>query len=176
MTRYAAQTTYAFSANNWPFQHMEVEVIVDTEGDAEMPNGAFEARLSEALTEVARNATFRPVALEEGEFTPGQHEATAENWTIPAGLHMKSAKASHRFLVGIAALSERGPAPTLADVADKAGLSMPPVYRFVDPSNDVGAYLAPLITVSKDGRAKVVDLTPLGRKVASRIRAGSLPS
>lgn len=53
---------------------------------------------------------------------------------------------------------------------------MPSVYRFVDPDTPAGKYLAPLLAPSKRGRAKVIDLTPLGRKVASRIHAGSLPA
>lgn len=167
----------AYSDIDFPLQAVRLELVVDF--TTEVPEAAYGRFLAAALRRLANRAEAGKAVLtklEEGETTPGEIKADAESWRVPDDLHMKSAKAAHRFLVAIASLAERGPAPTLTEVAKKAHLSMPPVYRFVDPSLDIGQYLEPLVAVSKRGRSKVIDPTPLGRTVASRIRAGSLPS
>lgn len=174
MPNVAACTTISFSDEVYPLKYARVEVVLET--DVEMPEPAIRRCVSDALTTAAHNYTFELVELEEGESTPGEISERAKAWRVPDELHMKSVKAAHRFLKAVAALNERGPAATLDEAAEEAKLSMPPVYRFVNPEYKVGAYLAPLIEVSKRDRVKVVDLTPLGRHVASRIRAGSLPS
>ncbi len=166
-----------FSDIDFPLKGTRLELVVDF--GTEVPEAAYGRFLAQALRSLADRAEAGKASLtelEEGETAPGEIAADAENWRVPDDLHMKSAKAAHRFLVSIASLEERGPAPTLAEVAEKARLSMPPVYRFVDFDTPAGAYISSLVSVSKRGRAKVIDLTPLGRKVASRIRAGSLPS
>ncbi len=166
-----------FSDVDFPLQGARLELVLDFA--AEVPEAAFNRFLAQALRRLAERAEAGKAELtelEEGETSPGEIATEAESWSVPVDLHMKSAKAAHRFLTAIASLEERGPAPTLAEVAEKAKLSMPPVYRFVDAETPAGEYLAPLVAVSKRGRAKVIDLTPLGRKVASRIRAGTLPS
>lgn len=169
---------HACEETDWPLAGVRITIEADLEPD-QMPESAQRRALKEAL-DVARTYVHEGAVTIEarglGEPAPEELQQQAETWSIPEDLHMKSAKAAHRFLVAIASLLERGPAPTLAEVADKARLSMPPVYRFVDTDTPAGAYLDPLVTVSKRGRAKVIDLTPVGRQVASRIRAKLLPS
>lgn len=176
--RSAVVDTVACSEIDYPLEGGEIDLRLDFVPDdlPEVAQRRFGALLLRQFADRLEAGKAEFVELEEGESAPGEIDATAEAWRVPADVHMKSAKAGHRFLVAAASLLEKGPAPTLAEIADKAGLSMPPVYRFVDLENETGAYLAPLMTVTKRGRAKVVDLTILGRKVTSRIRAGSLPS
>jgi len=55
------------------------------------------------------------------------------------------------------------------------GLSAPTIGRLLrdgEPAND---YLKQYVTVTPNGRTKALDLTPAGRLLASKIRAGSVP-
>ncbi len=165
------ETQYPVAASN-------VEIVVDFAVN-DVPEVAQRRFFAEALRRAADGVdggegTF--TELMEGEKAPGDVQAEAASWVVPADLHMKSGKAAHRFLAAAAELAEQGQVPTTQEVAQKAGMSLPPVYRYIDGETEAGAYLAPLIRVEKRGRAYTIDVTPLGRLVAQRIRDGGLPS
>lgn len=177
MSTIAITDQLEFREAEFPLHAARLELVVDYSTD--VPTAAQDRFLAASLRAFADRVEAgkaKHMMLEEGEAAPGDLAAKAAAWKVPESLHMKSGKAAHRFLLAAAALLKRGTTPTLTEIAEKAKLSMPPVYRFVDSTANVGSYLEPLIEVSKRGRAKVLDLTPLGHKVANRIQAGSLPS
>lgn len=171
------QDEITFEASDFPLGFVRVELDVDFTSD-DVPEEAYQRLMVDALERLARHAAegkARPPrsAATSGAATP---PADAEDWTIPDGLHLKTAKSAHRFLVAAASLVERGPAPTLGEVAEKAKLSGPPIAKLANAKTPAGRYIQPLIHVEKKGRSKVIDVTPLGRKVASLVRAGKLPT
>ncbi len=178
MVNIAYQDTYACSDSEFPMKGLSMDLVIELACD-DVPDAATRrhgAALLRVLADRMEHGKGTLIDLAPGEEKPGQNQAEADTWTIPSDLHMKSVKGGHRFLLAAAALLEKGPAPTLAEIAAKAKMSMPPLYRYLDSTDGTGAYLAPLISITKKGRAQVIDLTPLGRIIASRIRAGSLPS
>lgn len=163
---------------HYPIAATSVEVVVDFVVDG-VPETAQRRFFAQALREIADEVQGGAGAfteLMEGERAPGDVQAEAAAWRVPEDLHMKSGKAAHRFLAAASDLAADGLAPTTQEVAEKANMSLPPVYRYIDPESPAGKYLEPLIHVEKRGRAYTIDVTPLGRLVAKRIKEGSLPS
>lgn len=178
MNRVALTHETEHDETHYPIGATSVEVVVDFAAD-NVPEPAQRRFFAEALRAIASRIELGEgdlTELMEGERAPGDVQAEAASWQVPEELHMKSGKAAHRFLLAATELAEKGPAPTTQEVAEKAHMSLPPVYRYIDPETPAGKYLEPLIRVEKRGRAYTIDVTPLGRLVASRIRAGSLPS
>lgn len=178
MNRVALTHETQHDETHYPIGATSVEMVVDFAA-ANVPEAAQRRFFAEAMRMVASR-----IELGEGEFTqlmegeraPGDVQAEAAAWRVPEELHMKSGKAAHRFLLAAAELADGGEAPTTQEVAQKAGMSLPPVYRYIDAETPAGKYLAPLIRVEKRGRAYTIEVTPLGRLVAKRIRDGGLPS
>lgn len=178
MNRVALTHEVEHDETHYPIHATTVEVVVDFVAD-NVPDAARRRFFAQALHEIASKVELGEgdyVELLAGERAPGDVQAEAATWAVPADLHMKSGKAAHRFLVAAAGLAEKGPAPTTQEVAEAAKMSLPPVYRYITTDNPAGKYLEPLIQVEKRGRSYTIDVTPLGRLVADRIRGGSLPS
>lgn len=178
MVRLRFKDEISFEASDFPLGSVRVNLDVEFTSE-DVPEAAYQRYLVEALERLAQHAAegqALPARTGTGGQTAPAKAAKAEDWTMPEGLHLKTAKSAHRFLVAAASLVNRGPAPMLGEVAEKAKLSGPPVAKIANPKTPAGKYIAPLIRVEKRGRTKVVDVTPLGRKVASLVRAGKLPS
>lgn len=180
-----------FEAADFPLGSARIEFELELTSD-DVPDVAYQRYVADALQRLAQHAlegralaspsngaTAAPEAPVAQVSPAAQRKEAvakqAEDWNVPDGLHLKSIKSAHRFLVAAASLVERGPAPSLGEVAQKARMSDPPVAKIANAETDVGQYIAPLIHVEKKGRSKIVDVTPLGRQVAGRVRAGKLP-
>lgn len=178
-----------FEAADFPLDSVKIDLQLGLSSD-DVPDVAYQRLVAAALRRLARHAEegralARPAngapaapIVQAAPAAQGKQAVAqeAEDWSVPDGLHLKTAKTAHRFLVAAASLVERGPAPSLGEVAEKARMSGPPVAKIANSDTAVGKYLAPLIHVEKKGRSKIVDVTPLGRKVASLVRAGKLPT
>ncbi len=178
MNRVALTHETEYDETQFPILGTNIEVVVDFAADA-IPESARRRFFAEALRDMADQIAAGSGSftdLLEGEKAPGDVMAEAASWTVPSELHMKSGKSAHRFLSAAAELATGGEVPTTQEVAEKADMSLPPVYRYIDQETAAGKYLAPLIRVEKRGRSYTIDVTPLGKLVAKRIKEGSLPS
>ncbi len=178
MNRVALTHETEYDETQFPIIGSNIEVVVDFAADG-VPEAARRRFFAETLRDLANQIADGAGSftdLLEGERAPGDVMAEAASWSVPAELHMKSGKSAHRFLSAAAELATGGAPPTTQEVAEKAGMSLPPVYRYIDTDTAAGQYLAPLIRVEKRGRSYTIDVTPLGKLVAKRIKDGSLPS
>ena len=64
----------------------------------------------------------------------------------------------------------------LRDLVGSIGLSAPTLGRLLRDGEPANRYLSPYVIVTPHGRTKALDLTPEGRMLASKIRAGVVPS
>lgn len=97
-------------------------------------------------------------------------------WTKPADLDLRIVKSAHRIVLEVAKRGESGRAVLASELVGEMGLSAPTVGRLLREGDPGNAYLGRFIRITPDGRTKSLDLTSEGRMLASRIRAGVVPS
>lgn len=98
-----------------------------------------------------------------------------DTWAQPSGLDLRIVKSAHRIIAEVAEKGVSGRVVLAAELVGSIGLSAPTIGRLLrdgEPAND---YLKQYVTVTPNGRTKALDLTPAGRLLASKIRAGSVP-
>lgn len=99
-----------------------------------------------------------------------------DGWMQPNGLDLRIIKSAHRMILEIAEKGVSGRIVLAAELVESIGLSPPTISKLLregEPAND---YLKQYVMVTASGRTKALDLTPAGRLLASKIRAGSVPS
>lgn len=94
-------------------------------------------------------------------------------WKPPADLHGKARNTVHRAIVTLDKAGGKG--LTVQELHERSGLSLVPLYNMLKEGT-VGEYASRHIHVTKLGRSQVLDLTAEGRRLASLIRAGKVPS
>lgn len=105
------------------------------------------------------------------DVTPRRHD----QWLQPSGLDLRIVKSAHRIIAEVAEKGVSGRVVLAAELVGAIGLSAPTIGRLLrdgEPAND---YLKQFVTITPTGRTKALDLTPAGRLLASKIRAGSVP-
>jgi hypothetical protein len=171
---------------HFPLQGYNVKLTISLDlGEADVPPAARRRlaawalrNLAEGLDEeelVASNAPGFTVQTEKP--TPSELALRRpDGWMPPEGLDLRIVKSAHRIILEIAERGVRGGIVLASDLVDSSGLSAPTIGRLVregEPAND---YLKQYVMVTLHGRTKALDLTPAGRLLASKIRAGSIPS
>lgn len=171
---------------NFPLQgyHVKMTISLDV-GQVEVPPKARRhlaawvlQELAESLDEeelVAANAPGYTVQTE----TPSASELAlrrTDGWIQPDGLDLRIVKSAHRIILEVAERGVSGRVVLASELVGASGLSAPTIGRLLregEPAND---YLKQYVMVTPNGRTKALDLTPAGRLLASKIRAGSIPS
>jgi hypothetical protein len=100
----------------------------------------------------------------------------ANGWVQPAGLDLRIVKSAHRIIQEVAEKGVSGRVVLASELVGTVGLSAPTIGRLLrdgEPAND---YLKQYIIANASGRTKALDLTPAGRLLASKIRAGTVPA
>lgn len=90
-------------------------------------------------------------------------------------IDLRIVKSAHRLVQEVARRGERGRVVLAADLVSDGGLSAPTIGRLLREGNAGAEYLRRYVVVRPHGRTKALDLTPEGRLLASRIRAGAVP-
>lgn len=171
---------------NFPLQGYQVKMTISLDtGTVEVPPKARRhlaawvlGELAESLDEeelVAANAPGFTVQTE----TPSASELAlrrTDGWVQPDGLDLRIVKSAHRIILEVAERGVSGRIVLASELVGASGLSAPTIGRLLrdgEPAND---YLKQYVMVTPSGRTKALDLTPAGRLLASKIRAGSIPS
>lgn len=151
----------------------------------EGPVRSFQARLSLLLEGEVPPGTERELALEilrrladgasPGDFDVAPEGSPSGSWEKPVDLDLRVVKSAHRLVQEVARRSDRGRAVLASDLILDGGLSAPTIGRLLREGNPGADYLARFVHISQHGRTKAIDLTPEGRVLASRIRAGVAP-
>lgn len=149
-------------------------------GDVEVPPRAARRIAFNVLREIADTLCEDDVHVKEEGEAPDVNDLpvvrrNGDTWRKPDGLDMRVIKSAHRVVMEVAKRGVGGRAVLASDLVGSIGLSAPTVGRLLKDGDPGYDYLKPYVTVTPHGRTKAVDLTPEGRILASKIRAGSVP-
>jgi hypothetical protein len=170
-------------------QHVDVDLQVALDfGALDVPDAAQRRIAMQALRRIIGN-------MDGGDLEPGDgdspwriqtrrppprsldHALSSEHeWVRPAGIDMRVIKSAHRVVEEIAKRGASGKPVLAAELVQDGLVSAPTMSRLLRNDETAGQYLTPYMIVSTSGRTKALDLTPKGRLLASKIRAGVVPS
>ncbi len=171
--------------NAWPLKGLHARVDVELDfGDVEVPPKAARRMALLALRELIENAEeeelqtlSRPMHRTGGvPDDERREESEANGWEKPEELDLRVVKSAHRVIQEVAKRGMSGRSVLAADLVGAIGLSAPTLGRLLRDGEPANSYLANFIVVTPHGRTKALDLTPHGRMLASKIRAGVVPS
>lgn len=164
--------------------HLKIGVSLDT-ADVEIPAPARRRMAADILRDLANS-------LDEEELTPAnapgftvQTETPSaselalrrtDGWAQPNGLDLRIIKSAHRMIQEIAERGVSGRVVLASELVGSIGLSPPTIGKLLRDGEPAGEYLRQYVLVTPNGRTKALDLTPAGRLLASKIRAGSVPA
>ncbi|MES2154098.1 MAG: hypothetical protein V4510_03095 [bacterium] len=170
---------------DFPVVGVQAKVAVSLDfGVLDVPPKARRRLAAQALRDIIASLDEEElVAATPGQFmTPEptvtlQQEAPRrhDTWVQPAGLDLRIVKSAHRIIAEVAEKGVSGRIVLAAELVGSIGLSAPTIGRLLrdgEPAND---YLKQYVIITPNGRTKSLDLTPAGRLLASKIRAGSVP-
>lgn len=188
MAHYRLVISESSSEEDFPLQHLDLEMNVHLDfGGIDVPDPARRRIAVHALKRIIdaidgddleqdgagrripRRPSTRPPARQV-EYESG------DDWIRPAGIDMRVIKSAHRVVQEIAKRGVNGRAVLASELVQDGLVSAPTMSRLLRDDEVAGQYLSPYLVVSASGRTKALDLTAKGRLLASKIRAGVVPS
>ncbi len=163
---------------DWPLRSLNIRVSVDADfGETPMPGPAQRRAILKGVLHALGGAEEQDVTILSNpiaSFTQRKEEGSA--WTRPEGIDLRVVKSAHRIVNEVCKRSQSGRAVLASELVGSIGLSAPTIGRLLRPGEQANEYLAQYLVVTPHGRTKALDLTPQGRMLASKIRAGVVPS
>jgi hypothetical protein len=101
---------------------------------------------------------------------------SVSDWNKPGELDMRIVKSAHRMVLEVAQRGASGRSVLASELVGAVGLSAPTVGRLLKDGESANEYLRQFVQATPAGRTKALDLTPKGRLLASKIRAGTVPA
>jgi hypothetical protein len=170
---------------DFPVLGVQAKLAVSLDfGAVDVPPKARRRLAAQALRELVSNLDEEElVAATPGQFLNPEPTSSVvleparrhDSWVQPAGLDLRIVKSAHRIIAEVAEKGVSGRVVLASELVGSIGLSAPTIGRLLrdgEPAND---YLKQYVIISPNGRTKALDLTPAGRLLASKIRAGSVP-
>lgn len=161
--------------------HARLDIELDF-GGLDVPASAARRMALEALRELLEDTEASDLQVlsrplhEASRSTVETEESDADGWEKPDDLDLRVVKSAHRVVQEVAKRGVSGRAVLAADLVGSIGLSAPTLGRLLRDGEHAHDYLSRYIRVTPHGRTKALDLTPEGRMLASKIRAGAVPS
>ena len=142
------------------------------------PSSWTKTQLTEVFDQVASDFTETKVESAVPSQTPPplpEHEVSpwAAHDEQRKQMHGKVRSSIDQVLLAVSGINERGPAASYDDICKKAHISYATVTKMFRADHPQHEYIGALFRVTKQGRSFMVDLTQVGRTMASRIRAGA---
>jgi hypothetical protein len=106
----------------------------------------------------------------------GMAPISVSDWNKPGELDMRIVKSAHRMVLEVAQRGASGRSVLASELVGAVGLSAPTVGRLLKDGESANEYLRQFVQATPAGRTKALDLTPKGRLLASKIRAGTVPA
>ena len=106
----------------------------------------------------------------------GMPPISVSDWNKPGELDMRIVKSAHRMVLEVAQRGASGRSVLASELVGTVGLSAPTVGRLLKEGESANEYVRQFIQATPAGRTKALDLTPKGRLLASKIRAGTVPA
>jgi hypothetical protein len=101
---------------------------------------------------------------------------SVSDWSKPGELDMRIVKSAHRMVLEVAQRGVSGRSVLASELVGAVGLSAPTVGRLLKDGEAANEYVKQFVQATPAGRTKALDLTPKGRLLASKIRAGTVPA
>jgi hypothetical protein len=101
---------------------------------------------------------------------------SVSDWNKPGELDMRIVKSAHRMVLEVAQRGASGRSVLASELVGTVGLSAPTVGRLLKDGEAANEYVRQFVQATPAGRTKALDLTPKGRLLASKIRAGTVPA
>lgn len=101
---------------------------------------------------------------------------SVSDWSKPGELDMRIIKSAHRMVLEVAQRGASGRSVLASELVGAVGLSAPTVGRLLKDGEAANEYVRQFVQATPAGRTKALDLTPKGRLLASKIRAGTVPA
>jgi hypothetical protein len=101
---------------------------------------------------------------------------SVSDWNKPGELDMRIVKSAHRMVLEVAQRGASGRSVLASELVGAVGLSAPTVGRLLKEGETANEYVRQFVQATPAGRTKALDLTPKGRLLASKIRAGTVPA
>ena len=165
----------------WPVKAFHARIDIEVEFDGDVPSKAERRFTMEALRRVLQEADADELvllssALHKTAPTPEARDSENGKWNKPDELDLRIVKSAHRVVTEVAKRGASGRAVLASELVGSIGLSAPTIGRLLRGGEAAHDYLAQYVRVAPQGRTKALDLTPEGRMLASKIRAGVVPS
>lgn len=106
----------------------------------------------------------------------GMPPVSVNDWNKPGELDMRIVKSAHRMVLEVAQRGASGRSVLASELVGTVGLSAPTVGRLLKDGETANDYVRQFVQATPAGRTKALDLTPKGRLLASKIRAGTVPA
>lgn len=107
---------------------------------------------------------------------PAMAPISVSDWSKPGELDMRIVKSAHRMVLEVAQRGASGRSVLASELVGAVGLSAPTVGRLLKDGESANEYVKQFVQATPAGRTKALDLTPKGRLLASKIRAGTVPA
>ncbi len=165
----------------WPIKGLHARIDIELDFDGNVPAKAARRMAMEMLRELIENTdedelTALSQPMHRTASVPEREGSEEEDWSKPEDLDLRVVKSAHRVVQEIAKRGMSGRAVLAADLVGSIGLSAPTLGRLLRDGEPANRYLSDYVIVTPHGRTKALDLTPEGRMLASKIRAGVVPS
>ena len=161
----------------WPLRSVKVRVSAEADfGGNAVPGPAQRRAILQALRRALENAEEGDVTILSNPITAFTQKKEANSWEKPHDLDLRVIKSAHRIVNEVARRSQSGRVVLASELVGSIGLSAPTIGRLLRDGEKANDYLSQYVVVSSHGRTKALDLTPEGRLLASKIRAGVVPA
>lgn len=184
MVRYKLLLSETAAEEDYPLESVDVAIDVDVQVVDGVPDAASRKLAISALRRIAQQLEGEDL---EGD-TDGRPLITTprpprppslnhdDDWVRPAGIDMRIVKSAHKLVQEVAKRGENGRAVLASELIQEGLVSAPTMSRMLRNDETAGQYLEPFVTITDAGRTKAIDLTAKGRLLASKIRAGTIPT
>jgi hypothetical protein len=170
---------------DFPLVGVQARLAVSLDfGTVDVPPKARRRLAAQVLRDMIANLDEEElVAANPGQFLPPDPSHVVvdivsrrhDQWLQPNGLDLRIVKSAHRIIAEVAEKGVSGRVVLASELVGSVGLSAPTIGRLLRDGESANDYLKQYVTITPTGRTKALDLTPAGRLLASKIRAGSVP-
>lgn len=161
----------------WPLRSVKVRVSAEADfGGNAVPGPAQRRSVLIALRRALENAAEEDITILSNPISSFTQREEPASWEKPSDMDLRVIKSAHRIVSEVARRSQSGRVVLASELVGSIGLSAPTIGRLLREGEKANEYLARYVVVSPHGRTKALDLTPSGRLLASKIRAGVVPA
>lgn len=158
----------------WPMKGWRARMHIELDfGDTPVPAKAQRRLALQALRDALDELGDEDVQMLQAPSQPAPEPAS---WAKPEELDLRVIKSAHRIIKEIAKRGSSGRQVLASELVGSIGLSAPTIGRLLREGEQAHDYLRRYVSVTPEGRTKALDLTPDGRVLASKIRAGTVPA